>query len=135
MTEIQKESPAGQYSPLALAYLGDAVFSLLARRHVLAQGNAPADKLHQKGRSLENAAAQAAMATRLEEMLTGEEQAILRRGRNAKTGSKAKNASLGDYHLATGLEALFGYLYLSEREGRLEELFAICVAREESQVL
>ena len=111
-------------SPLVLAYVGDAVFEVLVRLDVLAAGNAPVHKLHQKARDQVNAAAQAAFYHRVADQLTEEEQAVFRRGRNAKSHTVPKHADLMDYREATGVEALFGYLYLSNQKKRLIELYA-----------
>lgn len=110
------------YSPPALAYIGDAVYDLLIRTYVVETGNAPANKLHKSTIKLVSATAQAQLYHRIEGKLTEEEMAVFKRGRNAKSFSSAKNASIQDYRIATGLEALIGYLYLSGRTGRLMEL-------------
>ena len=111
-------------SPLVLAYVGDAVFEVLVRLDVLSGGNAPVHKLHQKARAQVNAAAQAALYHRIAGRLTETEQAVFRRGRNAKSHTVPKHAGLMDYREATGLEALFGYLYLSNQKERLIALYA-----------
>lgn len=110
------------YSPLTLAYIGDAVYDLLIRTYVVETGNAPANKLHRSTIKLVKASAQAEHFQRIEDMLTEEEIAVYKRGRNAKSFSVAKNASIQDYRIATGLEALIGYLYLNGRTERLIEL-------------
>ena len=110
------------YSPLALAYLGDAVYELLIRTLVMDEGNTQPQKLHQKSSRLVKAEAQAAMIRFLLPRLTEEEAAVYKRGRNAKSFTSAKHASIIDYRTATGLEALFGYLYLEGRFGRILEL-------------
>ena len=111
-----------EFSPLALAYLGDAVYELLIRTLVMDKGNTRPQKLNQMGSSLSKAAAQAAMIRKLLPELTPEEEGVYRRGRNAKSFTMAKNASMIDYRTATGLEALLGYLYLEKRFGRIVEL-------------
>ena len=108
-----------QYSALPLAFLGDAVFSLAVREILLARGNAPADKLHREAAKVVKAPAQARMIRALMEELTKEEEAVYRRGRNAKPMNTAKNASREEYLEATGFEALAGYLYLSGEYERL----------------
>ncbi len=113
---------AKQYSPLTLAYLGDAVYELLIRTTVVAEGNAPVNKLNRRASNLSKAAAQSAMAGKLTELFTEEELAVYRRGRNAHSYTKAKNATVGDYRRATGLEAVFGFLYLQGRTDRIMEL-------------
>ena len=111
-----------EFSPLALAYLGDAVYELLIRTLVMDEGNTQPQKLHQKSSALVKAQAQAAMIRHLLPTLTEEEEAVYKRGRNAKSFTSAKHASIIDYRTATGLEALFGYLYLERRFGRILEL-------------
>ena len=107
------------YSPAALAYLGDAVYELTVRTVLMHQGNTSTHALQQRGSKLSRAAAQAAMAKGLMDQLTDEEKRVLQRGKNAKTTSMAAHADPKDYRLATGLEALFGYLYLSDQAERL----------------
>ena len=125
---MQNNKPnANEYSPLALAYMGDAVFEILVRDMVLSRGNMPANKLHKTSKGYVNAAAQAAMYMKLEAIVTEEEHAVMKRGRNAKSYTTAKNQSVTDYRHATGLEALFGYLYLKGEKERIRELFEICV--------
>ena len=117
-----KEEDAAQYSPLVLAYMGDAVYELMIRTLVVNQGNAQVNKLHKRSAGLVKAEAQARMALALQEDLTETERAVYRRGRNAKSYTSAKNASIRDYRTATGFEALAGYLYLSGQPERLAEL-------------
>lgn len=116
-----------QYSPLALAYMGDCIFDLCVRSYILKQANMSANKLHQKSKALVNATSQSKMYKHLIEIVPEEEKAILKRGRNAHTNTKAKNATMIDYKNATGLEALFGYLYFKEEYSRIDELFKICL--------
>lgn len=110
------------YSPLTLAYIGDAVYDLVMRTLVVKQGNAQTNKLHKRVSQLVKASAQAELADRILPMLTPEEEQVYKRGRNAKPYSTAKNASLADYNKATGLEALTGYLYLKEDTKRIVDL-------------
>ena len=117
-----EESAVKQLSPLALAFVGDAVFDLIVRTTTVMEGNRPVDKLNRDKVRVVNAAAQAALAGRIEGLLTEEEKAVFRRGKNAKIHTSAKNQTLKDYRQATGLEALCGYLYLSGRNARLTEL-------------
>jgi len=114
---------ADEYSPLSLAWLGDAVFELLVRLKITENGNMPVDKMFKAGKSLSNAKAQSAFYAVLEPLLTEEEAAILKRGRNAKSMTRAKNAGIVDYRRATGVEALFGYLVLKGQVERAQELF------------
>ena len=112
-------------SPLGLAYIGDAVYEMLVRLTVLTDGNAPVNKLHKKAKNLVNAKAQAQMYFRIVKELTEDEAAVFRRGRNAKSFTTPKNADLMDYRHATGLEALFGYLYLKGEKQRVIALFSL----------
>jgi len=111
------------YSPLALAFLGDAVYGLLVRERLLLAANRPARRLHTLSVQAVNARAQAQAAEKILPMLTEDELAVYKRGRNAHPGHTPKNQSEGDYHSATGLEALFGWLYLRGAEERLRALF------------
>lgn len=117
------------YSPLALAYIGDAVYELLIRTKVVNLGNTQVNKMHKKSSSLVKASAQAELLHLLEPDLTQEELAVYRRGRNARSSSSAKHASMIDYRTATGFEALMGYLYLTEQTGRLFELVGLGLER------
>lgn len=110
------------YSPLTLAFMGDCVFEIVIRSIVVERGNRQAGSLHKIKSSVVNAKVQARMIEALMEELTEEERAVYKRGRNAKPHTVAKNASVNDYRKATGLEALFGYLYLSGQEDRILEL-------------
>lgn len=112
----------GEYSPLALAYIGDAVYELAIRTLVMNRGNTQVNKMHKKTASLVKAEAQAGFYKILEEILTEEERAAYRRGRNAKSFTMAKNATMKDYRMATGFEALMGYLYLTEQFERMAKL-------------
>lgn len=111
-------------SPLNLAYIGDAIYEVVIRTIVLEEGNAPVNKLNAKARELVKAKSQAVFMQRLlsANLLTQKELSIYKRGRNAKSNTSAKNASLQDYHTATGFEALLGYFYL---EGQMERLLEI----------
>lgn len=106
------------YSPLTLAFIGDVVYDLVIRTLVVEQGNAPVNKLHKKVSSMVKASAQMELFHRIEDMLTEEELAVYKRGRNAKSFTTAKNASITEYRSATGFEALIGYLYLDDRLSR-----------------
>lgn len=110
------------YSPLALAYMGDAVYEVLIRTRVMNRGSMQVNKMHKKSASLVKAEAQARMIQELQEELTEEETAVYKRGRNAHSVSSAKNASIRDYRMATGFEALVGYLYLTGQYERLLKL-------------
>jgi len=110
------------YSPLALAYIGDGIYDLVIRSIVVGKGNTKASRLHQTTSHLVKAHAQAMMMETLTPMLTEDETEIYRRGRNAKSPTMAKNATMSDYRRATGFEALMGYLYLTDRFERILEL-------------
>lgn len=105
-------------APLKLAYLGDAVYEILIRTLVIDTTGGPVKNLHTKSSGLVNAKAQSDLVLAMSDILTEEERSVYRRGRNAKTSSVAKHADIHDYRNATGLEALFGYLYLTGRSGR-----------------
>ncbi len=115
------------YSPLTLAFLGDAVFELMARTMVVTKSNTAPEKLHRRTTRMVKAEAQAMMGHGIWESLREEEQSVYRRGRNAQSYTHAKNASVSDYRHATGLEALFGYLYLTGKQERMLELMQRCV--------
>ncbi len=112
-------------SPLALAFVGDGVYSLLVRERLLTIANRPVGELHRLAVDAVRAEAQAEAMDRLLPLLTEEEEAAYKRGRNAHT---ARNSA--EYHRATGLEALFGYLYLDGRIERVQQLFAIAIGEE-----
>ncbi len=115
------------YSPLTLAYIGDAVYELVIRSMILTEGNAPVNKLHKRSSGLVKAETQAKIIKIFldEELLTEDELRVYKRGRNAQSYTKAKNASVVDYRMATGFEALIGYLYLLEKSDRMMELIGI----------
>lgn len=102
------------YSPITLAYIGDAIFDLVIRSLVVDKGNGRANDLHKQTCQIVKAHTQAQMIEALEGELTEKEADIYRRGRNAKSPTMAKNASMADYRKATGFEALMGYLYLTD---------------------
>lgn len=117
-------------SSLSLAYIGDAVFEMLVRMEVMSKGSHQVSKLNAMAKKQVNAGAQHAFFRRIEDLLTDEERAVFRRGRNAKSYTVPKHADLTDYRHATGLEALFGYLYL---EGRLERVLELYAAGKEQK--
>lgn len=119
------EPQARMYSPLTLAFLGDAVYSLMVRDMLTKQANKPTGKLHKESIKLVNAAFQAEMIRELLPHLTEDETAVFKRGRNAHSAHSPKNQSEADYRYATGFEALFGYLYLCGQTDRLKELFSL----------
>ena len=122
--EIANITNPKQLSPLVLAYIGDAVYELMVRTTILESGNAPVQKLHQMTVHHVCASAQAEGYHQIEAVLTEEESAIFRRGRNTHNNIP-KNADPATYRAATGLEALFGYLYVKGDTPRLEQLFSM----------
>lgn len=117
------------YSPLTLAYIGDAVYDLIIRTVVTERANRPANELNRRVVQYVKASAQARAAEALLEFMSEEERDVYKRGRNAKPHTVAKNASLNDYRKATGLEALIGYLYLLDRTDRAVELVAVGIEK------
>ena len=111
-----------QYGPLTLAYIGDNIYELVNRTVTVSMGDRQVEKLSRECNERAKAPAQARAAHFLLPEFTEEEAAVYRRGRNATVYTKAKNASMTEYHEATGLEAVIGYLYLTERYARLTEL-------------
>ncbi|MBQ3547123.1 MAG: ribonuclease III [Clostridia bacterium] len=111
-------------SPSVLAFVGDAVYGLMVRT-ALAEVNRPSGELHKLSVKLVNATAQAEAYKMIEPELSEKEIMVFKRGRNFKTGNTPKNSSGGEYHTATGLETLFGFLYLSGENDRLKTLFNI----------
>lgn len=125
-----KECDPKQLSPLALAFVGDAVFELFVRERLVCMGNRPVNKLHRLSVEQVCASAQAESVEKLLPMLTEEETEILRRGRNAHTNHVPKNAEVSQYHAATAFEALFGYLYLNGNIERLRAIFSFICGEE-----
>lgn len=117
-----KEVDVHTLSPLALAFVGDGVYSLLVRERLLTIANRPVNDLHHLTVNAVRAEAQSAAMERLLPRLTPEEETVFKRGRNAHTARSG-----AEYHRATGLESLFGYLYLSGQLARVRELFSLCV--------
>lgn len=110
------------YSPLTLAFIGDGIYDLIIRSKIVGEGNTRASQLHQHTSHLVKAASQSAMLEYMIPLMTEEEEGVYRRGRNAKSPTMAKNATMKDYRRATGFEALMGYLYLTDQMERLVEL-------------
>ena len=121
------EVDADSYSPLTLAYMGDCVYEMTIRTLLVSRGNAPVNTLNRKSSNLAKAPSQSRMISALidAEVLTEEELAVYKRGRNAKSFSTAKNATVNDYRRATGYEALIGWLYLSGRNRRALEIIKL----------
>ncbi len=118
-------------SPLALAFVGDGVYELLARQQLLARGSAPVGRLHSRTVELVSAAAQARAYRLVAPLLSPEEDAIYRRGRNANSTRSPRHTDPAVYRCATGMEALFGWLYLTGQVARLEQLFQVILAGQE----
>ena len=129
-----KPGDINTYSPLALAYVGDAVYELYIRTLLLSRGNAPVHKLHRQSVAFVKAKAQSDIVHKLMERLDPVEQDVVRRGRNAKSGTIPKNADVADYKYATGFETLLGYLYIKQDFARLLEVMRISVEQSEADV-
>jgi len=121
------------YSPLTFAYIGDCIYDLVIRTLVVKQGNCQPNKLHRRASALVKASAQAELIEKIMPELTEEEVRIYKRGRNAKSYTIAKNASMIDYRKATGLETLMGYLYMKEDTGRIIDLIKMGLDKGEAQ--
>ena len=119
------------YSPLTLAYLGDAEFELIVRTALVEKKNTQPEKLHKAATKIVKAETQAVMAELLKDSLTEEELAVYKRGRNAKAVTRAKNATMSEYRRATGFEALMGWLYLKDETGRMLELIHMGIEKAE----
>lgn len=122
---IDKEVNPKQLSPLNLAFIGDCIYEILVRENLVKNANRPVNDLHHESVKFVSAKAQTKAFEKIEDILTEDEMSIFKRGRNAKVGHNPKSASTGEYHTATGIEALFGYLYLSGKEERIKELFSV----------
>lgn len=119
-TEIQPR----QLSPLNLAFIGDCIYEILVREALVCEANRPVNELHRESVKYVSAKAQTEAYAKIKDMLTEEETAQFKRGRNAKVGHSPKSATDAEYHTATGIEALFGYLYLCGKTERIKQLFA-----------
>ena len=121
---------AKQYSPLALAFIGDGVYNLMVKEKLLTAANRPNGDLHALSVEKINAVAQSDAVAKIKDHLTEEELAVYKRGRNAHTPRAPKKATIAQYHSATGLEALFGFLYLSGQNDRMIQLFNLIHSQE-----
>jgi len=122
----QAEKKAAANLPsLVLAYIGDSVYELAVREHVVKSGVVKVGNLHDKAVAYVRAERQSALFTEIKALLSVEELEIYRRGRNAKGSHQPPHASVGTYRRATGLEALIGYLYLCREQERLDSIFAV----------
>ena len=126
-----EEQDLRTYSPLTLAYIGDAIFELVVRTVLVERKNTQAEKLHKAATKIVKAETQALMIEAIKEELTEEELAVYKRGRNAKAVTRAKNATMSEYRRATGFEALMGYLYLKGDIVRMIELIHLGVEKAE----
>lgn len=117
----------GDYSPLVLAYLGDSFFETLAREYLVGDGNCKPSELNDRAREIVTAHSQSAMVDRLLPILTEDELAIYKSGRNSKSAHRSKSASALEYRRATGLECLYGYFWLTAQHARARDLFLRCV--------
>ncbi|MFS0562399.1 Mini-ribonuclease 3 [Terribacillus sp. 179-K 1B1 HS] len=124
-----------QMKSLALAYMGDAVYEIYVRRHLLQKGEVKPNQLHQAAVTFVSAKSQAKVIRDWleQDMLSEEEQAIFRRGRNAKSGTVPKNTDVQTYRYSTGFEALIGYHYLLENTDRLETLIQAAITHVEER--
>ena len=134
LKEIKKQfdindKPADKIGPLKLAYLGDAVYEMIIRTVLMDERERPVKKMNKKAQSLVNATTQAEIAAVITDDLSEEEKAVFLRGRNAKSSSVSKHSDIHDYRIATGLESLFGYLYLKDDMERAVELVKIAFDR------
>ena len=128
-----KDVDANMYSPLVLAYIGDCVYELVIRTFLVSKANTQVNKLHKAASDMVKAHAQSDIAGVIGEILSEEEMSIYKRGRNAKSYTSAKNATIGDYRRATGFEALVGYLYLEGKYDRLMEIIEFGLKKREEE--
>lgn len=132
MGEFQlEEQDIRTYSPLTLAYIGDAIFELVVRTVLVERKNMQPEKLHKAATKIVKAETQSILVEVLKEELTEEELAVFKRGRNAKAVTRAKNATMSDYRRATGFEALMGYLYLKGDLERMIRLISLGIEKAE----
>ncbi|ATW27096.1 hypothetical protein DCMF_22165 [Candidatus Formimonas warabiya] len=127
MVPMNRETPekVELLPSLTLAYIGDAVYELWVREHLVAQGCTKVHDLHRMAIKYVNAGTQSKLVAQLDALLDEKEAQVLRRGRNAKSGRQPKHMEMIDYRRATGLEALVGYLYLEKKQERLEQIFSL----------
>lgn len=127
---MDEQQVISRYSPLALAYEGDAVYEVLVRTYLLTNGGGSVNQLHRTAKQFVSAEAQSAFMEHLEDKLTETEAEVYRRGRNAKSHSHPKNSDVITYRRATGFECVFGFLHLTGQQDRIKELFEyICAER------
>ena len=126
-----EEQDLRTYSPLTLAYIGDAIFELVVRTVLVERKNTQAEKLHKAATKIVKAETQSLLIEAIKDDLTEEEKSVYRRGRNAKAVTRAKNATMSEYRRATGFEALMGYLYLKGDMERMIKLIRLGVEKAE----
>ncbi|MCM1284819.1 MAG: ribonuclease III [Acetobacter sp.] len=124
MRFVDKEVNPKQLSPLNLAFIGDGIYEILVRETLVCNANRPVNDLHKESVKYVSAKAQTSAFEKIKDILTEEEMTVFKRGRNSKVGHSPKSATEGEYHCATGVEALFGYLYLKDDINRIKELFS-----------
>lgn len=123
----QNHTTADEISPLTLAFVGDGVYDLLVREYLVRQANRPVGELNKIKVSLVNCKSQAKFAKLLLPKLSDKETSVYKRGRNAAPKCTSKYGTVADYHSATGLECLFGYLHMNSEQDRIKELFNLIV--------
>ena len=123
----ETEAEVNAMSPLTWAYIGDSVYELYIRMHLVNTTKMKPHKLHIEAIKFVKAKAQAEILQKIEESLTEKEKEIVKRGRNAENHHLPKNATVQEYMYSTGFEALIGYLYLTKQEERLKEILEKCV--------
>ena len=127
----KSEMEVRMLSPLTWAYVGDSVYEMYVRTHLINTTKLKPHKLHIEAINYVKAKAQADILKRIHNNLTEEEQDVVRRGRNAENHHLPKNADPADYMYSTAFEALIGYLYLTKRDDRLKEILDMCIKEEE----
>lgn len=130
--EVTKRTNPNQLSPIALAFVGDAVYELLVRERLVGSANRQPKKLHAQSIKTVNAVAQSQAAELILPLLSEDEAAVYRRGKNAHVEHFPKGATAMQYNIATGLEALFGWLHLSGKAERIHELFDVIMSGTEN---
>jgi ribonuclease-3 family protein len=133
MTKQHLTKQPNELNPLLLAYIGDAVYEIYVRYHLVAKGIFRPHDLQMEATHFVSAVAQASVFRQIEPELTDNEQTIFKRGRNAKSGSVPKNTKVSEYRYSTGLEALVGYLYLSNEAERLQQLMELILEQIEEE--
>lgn len=132
--ETDKRQPVETLSPSVLAFMGDAVYGMLVREK-LCEVNRPSGELHRLSVKFVSASSQSEAYKIIGDLLTEKEQAVFKRGRNFRTSNTPKSSTASQYHTATGVEALFGYLYLGNNNGRAVELFDVIWNAQSSEAL